>query len=306
MEKIKKILLLFCFIGIAGSVAKAQSTKTTVTHHQLSFQVDNDALAFTHFDRYYTNGLFLGYAYSRDDQNRIKLTLAQQIFTPERYTSDDIQTYDRPYAGVLYGKFDYQRLSARGWWQGGLLLGKIGPGSKAEDLQVWYHQLFGFPQPRGWQYQIENSALMNVDVQAGWNAVKGRRVDFWLFSRASVGNFDRSISLSPALRFGSYLPGSQGMISGNRLGSSTKREIYGQLGAEYKRVFWNATLQGTGKGDYNNPNLMVPVALRQEYYAEFVYSVQRIGIKYRFSYRTRETQQAEGQLLGRLSFGYAF
>ncbi|QDH77803.1 lipid A deacylase LpxR family protein [Echinicola soli] len=306
MKKLKIIFFFLCFLSLIASFSFGQTDTGAIRKHQFSLRVDNDALAFSHFDRYYTNGVFFGYSHYLSKKGRLNVTISQQIYTPERYTSNDIRIYDRPYAGVLYGEVGYQRFINRGWLSGNLLFGKIGPGSKAEDVQVWYHTLFGFPQPRGWKYQIQSGALANVKLEGAVNVFREGKVDFWLQPRIALGNYDRSLGITPSFRIGKFNRAPESFIAGSRVGKAGKRELYFQGGASFRRVYWNATLQGTKKSFAFDLATMDPIRNVNEFFGQLVLAYPKVGFAYRFFYRTQETSLAEGQFLGSMYFYYTF
>ncbi len=274
--------------------------------HQVWVRADNDALAFTHFDRYYTHGMFLGYNYQASVQHRFNFLLGQKIYTPELYTVDQVEYYDRPYAGVLFGKGGYQYLFQNGWVAGNVLLGKIGPGSRAEELQTWYHRLLGFPEPGGWDSQIENGKLTNLDIEGYYRLLNAGKVDFWLSSRAAWGNYEQSVSFSPSVRMGKYQKVAHSHITGSRAGSQGGRETYVQLGADFKRMFWNATVQGADMSPSTSSSGMDPTKHVNRYFLNLVLAYPRLGFSYSFYYQTRETPESKGQLIGSLGFSYLF
>ncbi|WP_246581430.1 lipid A deacylase LpxR family protein [Echinicola shivajiensis] len=302
--KLALVILLFLFLPV--TIVSAQKAVDVVKKHEVFLQLDNDAFAFSRFDRYYTNGLFVGYNYLLNERSRLKFKLSQQIFTPQRYTRTELKYYDRPYAGVLFGTGSFQYFIKKAWFEGEVLLGKIGPGSKAEEVQVWYHNVFGFPQPRGWHYQIRSGGLFNLKMNSAYNLLATKNFDFWLNGSAAFGNYDRSLQLGPSLRLGKLLPGEQSYISGSRLGGNGGKEFYLQMGALFKRVYWNATLQGTDNTSKWNLVTMEPTRLVNEYFVEMVLGFPRFGFSYRIFYRSRETQTAGGQYLGSLKFSYLF
>ncbi|WP_186754381.1 lipid A deacylase LpxR family protein [Echinicola salinicaeni] len=302
----KLALVILSFLFFSVPIVNAQKAADVINKHEVFLQFDNDAFAFSRFDRYYTNGLFVGYNYLLNERSRLKFNLSQQIFTPQKYTRTELKYYDRPYAGVLYGAGSFQYFVKKAWFEGELMLGKIGPGSKAEDVQVWYHQIFGFPEPKGWRYQIQSGGLINLKVKSAYNLIATKRFDFWLNGSAALGNYDRSLQLGPSIRLGKFLPGEQSYISGSRLGAKGDKEFYLHMGTLFKRVYWNATLQGTDHVSKWNLVTMDPKRLVNEFFAELVLGYPRFGFSYRFFYRTRETQTASGQYLGSLRFSYLF
>ncbi len=185
MNKPNKVCLIGFLLLWSFYRAKGQEDIPLVKRHQVFLQMDNDAFAFTHYDRYYTHGMQLGYAFQMTSQSRLKASFSHQIYTPEYYTAKSSKFYDRPFAGVFYGKVGYQWIKKAGWLEGNILLGRVGPGAKAKEVQTWYHTLLGFPQPQGWNSQIKSGRLANIDVSGAYGMDRGGHFDFWLASNFS-------------------------------------------------------------------------------------------------------------------------
>lgn len=88
---------------------------------------------------------------------RASLSIGQNIYTPENTATAQLLPGDRPYAGWLYlgfglvanqGSTRYDKLQ--------LEVGMVGPCSLAEDVQTFWHSLFGLSVPKGWDNQLDN------------------------------------------------------------------------------------------------------------------------------------------------------
>lgn len=148
--------------------------QTKLRTREVSLTNENDVYLFQNIDRYYSNGIFLNYrfvpnVYLNDSVQRKRIFdigIAQKFWTPQNLTLADPEDYDRPYAGMLNVSLrmadfrnDKSRLSY------GLDFGVIGKASGAQAFQEWYHKVFGFPQPLGWEYQVPNTLILDLKFE---------------------------------------------------------------------------------------------------------------------------------------------
>lgn len=157
----------------------------------LSITLENDI--FTGSDNNYSNGAGVSWATNEagtydessfirnwidtwsslpfvgDEQQRnyASWTFGQEIFTP-----DDIQTPtppldDQPYAGVLFLDNTIISRSERWGHAWNLRLGVVGPSSLAGDTQEQAHKIFGADEPLGWDAQLPDGPVINVDYTIG-------------------------------------------------------------------------------------------------------------------------------------------
>jgi hypothetical protein len=145
--------------------------------------VQND-MFFGGTDRHYTNGLFLatlgGPGEGPESVRRLArealpdLTRGRQVLLggaigQEIYTPEDIERVvpdpaDRPYAGWTFARFSLVAATPPTGASGDaetidrfdLDLGVVGPASLAADTQQWWHETWGFREPRGWGRQLRN------------------------------------------------------------------------------------------------------------------------------------------------------
>ncbi len=135
-------------------------------------------------DRYYTNGLRLGWTSGTDQvpgflanfgrfvwgdgRQRIAFDLSQQIYTPADTQLVIPNPNDRPYAGVLLGNFSLLSDTDNTRSVLGLSLGVVGPGSGGEALQNSFHNLIGQTHDLGWAFQIQNTPAYQVFGERTW------------------------------------------------------------------------------------------------------------------------------------------
>lgn len=186
-------------------------------------------------DRHYTQGIKLSYFYEdgflplgsrwlydtlpapgfTKEVGKLGYSIGQNIYTPADLTIAALQPLDRPYAGWLYFGATLER---RGHTpsglpaveQFGLQLGVIGPGSLAEDAQVWVHETRDFIIPRGWDHQLGNEPGLRLTY---WRAVRlpvlergDFGIDFSPHAGLSLGNVETSARFGGRLRMGLHLP----------------------------------------------------------------------------------------------------
>lgn len=135
-------------------------------------------------DRYYTNGLRLGWtsgtdvvpdalermgrALWGDGQFRISFDLTQQIYTPADTEVRVPPPGDRPYAGVLLGNFGLMQDTTITRSVVGLSLGMLGPAALGEEVQNGFHSLIGQGHVKGWDTQLRDEPVFELLSERTW------------------------------------------------------------------------------------------------------------------------------------------
>jgi lipid A 3-O-deacylase len=135
------------------------------------------------------------------------------IFTPEDIEKETLIRDDRPYAGWAYGGLIFQQRGTNAYGSGvietfRLQAGVVGPDSQADDIQIWWHRVFGFQRPNGWRHQLRNE----LGVQFGYD-----RRQLYKFGGAwsaqflpeaglALGNVRTDAHLGGMVRFGYNVP----------------------------------------------------------------------------------------------------
>jgi lipid A 3-O-deacylase len=181
---------------LAAPCARSQSLPPADPSAIWTLQDENSSISSSNLtDRYYVNGLRLGYTSPTDEipdfaaqmghsawgdgRQRISVDLSQSIFTPADTVSKPPPTSDRPYAGVLTA--DFQLLQDTDAWRSfaGLQLGIVGPGAGAEEVQNGFHSVFGQGKTLGWNYyQIHNEPLIELMTGRIWRVPIAQFGDF--------------------------------------------------------------------------------------------------------------------------------
>lgn len=194
-----------------------------------NWNIDNDIFLT---DRFYTSGV--EFEIELEDENiynldgekiddtyedkkvqyTIRRYVGQKIYSPSEieWGLEDIDKYERPYAGLFYGGYRREKYIDDGsYWKYDFLIGMTGDGSFGELYQKNYHKLIGSPDPLGWDSQIDESFVFDfsVDYSPGVNIVyEGNdyyRGDCRYILNAKVGTLYIGGSSGVRLRFGRLL-----------------------------------------------------------------------------------------------------
>ncbi|WP_461451776.1 lipid A deacylase LpxR family protein [Mucilaginibacter sp.] len=254
-------LLLATIILLLGSFNLFAQTHS----NEIGVETDNDSYLARGSDRYYTDGIFIYFRHALAVDSNSKLQnkvlgfeAGQKIFNPQSGTialypggPDNPGYIDRPFAAYLYAgstlNFLYNdesnlKLSAQ--------LGMIGPDAYGKQVQTWVHKTFGFYHPSGWEYQIDNNAVLNLSAE--YNRLL-TRVDFFDVSLISYGNLGNGFSgagAGPLLRFGLFnqlfnsISTQSTAIKKNKTTPLHKRELFAYYKPQFNWVAYDATIQG--------------------------------------------------------------
>ena len=155
-----------------------------------TLQDENSSISTSNLtDRYYTNGLRLGWTSGNtivpdalqqlgealwgDGQRRISFDLTQQIYTPDDTSAIVPPHGDRPYAGLLLGNFGLTQDTGDRRTMVGLSLGLVGPGAGGETVQDWFHHLIGQGVDNGWGSQLRNEPVFEFYSEGTWRLNTG-------------------------------------------------------------------------------------------------------------------------------------
>jgi len=177
--------ILFLLMQL-GSIRKGYEQENT-KQQLLRIYEDNDFLNIRGkgTDDAYTNGTRFDYFYTKKNPSQFVVDryipkagdsavnifgwgIMQIMITPQDITKTEYQPDDYPYSGALFathtlysynpaGKYDFQTE---------LILGMMGPASFAEQTQIFIHQLINYKRPMGWDNQLGNDPLININFTA--------------------------------------------------------------------------------------------------------------------------------------------
>jgi hypothetical protein len=292
------LISLFIVAFTSDSLGQSQekiSGKSAFYKHQIELRHDNDFWIST--DRYYTTGTFIEYrnlltdAFSEDSKKQITFGLQHFFYTPTNLTSNNIEDFDRPYAGYLgltVGNIYTNKSQVIDFT---IAIGVTGPISMAEDFQNLFHSGAGIGRPTAWTSQIENSVHFNLYVSyvKEWLLIpRPFSVYAALTPKVAAGTTHIYIDQGFKFYFGRRNPLTQSMAY-NQLGTYEK-EFFFSVNFCYRYVDHNAFLEGHLIGD----NSEYLVEARKELYLfgiEGYYRIRRNDFKIGYQYITPEAQR---------------
>ena len=150
-----------------------------------TLQGDNTSISTAKLtDRYYVNGLSLGWASPTDQvpglmaalgnalwgdgQQRIGFLLSQQMYTPASTQLTIPDPRDRSYAGLPMANSSLLSDTDRSRSVLMLSIGLAGPGAGAEDLQNGFHSLIGQQIVKDWDSQIPDTPAAELLSGRTW------------------------------------------------------------------------------------------------------------------------------------------
>jgi len=170
-----------------ASLAPAQQAPSTADPNAtFTLQDENASISSGRLtDRYYVNGLRLGYTsgtdgvpdfltgvghavWGSDGSQRFGFDLSQQIFTPADTQATQPPATDRPYAGILMGTFSLFQDTPTSRGMLSLGLGVVGPWALAEQVQNGFHDVIGQGHTNGWHYQLANEPAAELISARTW------------------------------------------------------------------------------------------------------------------------------------------
>lgn len=304
----------------------------------LSLALENDLFG-AGTDRHYTHGTEINYVsdtyqpawlkafasgigfHDDGDELRFAWSLGQQMYTPSDLRRTDLIVDDRPYAGWLYtsiGLTSDSRLAAER--DGGvrtidrieLIVGIVGPDSRAEDTQRALHKVFDSEEPRGWDNQLRNEATVDLQYQREWIVpLIGNHVDVVPRVGLSLGSSQRHAGTGFTLRVGSGLDADAGpplirpIATGSHYFKPSQR-FYWYLfaGAHGRYVDYNIFLDGNTDGDSHSVEAEEWVG---EVQAGLVMGIENWRLTLTEIYRSREFEgQDEPDEFGSVALSYRF
>lgn len=181
--------------------------------HIVELELDNDVPIS---DNFYTSGMYWRYTNvdnrNIDDDKMIwyNFVAGQKIYTPVdiTLTLDDIEEYERPYAGWLYFGVEKEEIfKNKSRIEYEAHVGFVGKYSLAEQTQKIVHDITTSDRPEGWDSQIEE--IFGIQLAAKYyhknffrEYQEGRSSEGFFTMRAEFGNIFMNFSFSQILKYG--------------------------------------------------------------------------------------------------------
>ncbi|MHC1776218.1 MAG: lipid A deacylase LpxR family protein [Lentimicrobium sp.] len=287
-------------------------------------EFDNDM--FSNTDRYYTNGVVLGYTAPaltswqvnrlmiRHNHNSVvhsSISLHHGMFTPLTTKEAPTLANDRPYASALFIRYsqvseDEQaeiRLSSA------IDAGVIGEVALGQMLQRSVHA--GIPsndEPLGWETQIKNDLVLNYSADIQKQLVKSRHNEVYAEGSAMLGTLYTRATMGVNAVIGVYRPGLTPLPADySQISANSSPWQYGARGGlELRMVVYDATLQG-GMFNKNNVYALKPDEIERLvaaiHFGLFV-SYQKFGLSVSQYYLSPEFEEGGQHFWGQIGLQF--
>jgi hypothetical protein len=203
--------------------AQSEQKDSVTLKRAFRLVIDNDVFTSFERDQYYTSGLF-GYFRkvknnSLDKRKIHGFGISQRIYTPFKLSWENIDDFDRPYAGLVSIIFTQEWYSAKRYsgmtYEGGIL----GPASMTAPIHQSWHNILGLIYPEGWEYQIGNAAIINLHATHARSIMESSRLDVISESNLSLGTIYNQLRQEFVLRLGNIKSINQSVLYNGNLGT---------------------------------------------------------------------------------------
>lgn len=320
-EKMKKIQLSnlifdwrtpFCllFFSLQSIFIQAQTeVSDTLYNRSIGLQIDNDAFLAT--DAYYTAGIELEYrhlvkenswlhsAFGKPDN---KLTLAYcygfKMFTPFEISEEAFNEgrQDRPFAGIQYinSTLSYFPKLYKGH-EYSILFGTVGERAGMDNLQRWFHRVANTLLPFGWENQIRNEWVIDLQYKYWHEISLGKAASIIGESTLRAGTAQSYINQDLLIRAGTFSPLQYTAFGGSRLGKNSdmiSKEDYAFFGLGFTYVLHNIFIEGSL---FDNPSPFTAEAHEWLFSQQFGFQYTYKKTAYRFVLRHLSTEVIGGK-----------
>lgn len=307
------VLACFCFLfaGYGQEDEVPSFPEDPFYDQQFELREDNDFLHFT--DRYYSTGTWLGLRkmtqQGTDSTQSLHYSfyLLQEIFTPSDLLEENINSFERPYAGFLGIQNEFAVASTRRLLDFKFLMGIAGPWSGAEKVQSLFHSTAAEDsRVATWEEQLANSFHVNAyfNYVREWECFSNPfSVHFALSPSVAFGSRDAYLQNDLVFYFGNRKPMNQS-IAYKQMGS-LDRELFFAVRLGYRYLFHDGMIEGNWMGDRS-------VFTVEPYHQLFLYNFEmyyrwgRNDFKLTYNFETPRTPKADPHLYVSLSYSRSY
>lgn len=288
---------------------------------------DNDLFVLPETDQHYTQGVHFALMWPDDDVpfasrplswsrplmrgepiRKFGFEIGQDIYTPVKTASTQLQHNDRPYAGWLYiGFLREDRLSP----EHGIPmldryevhLGVIGPLSLGGDAQNWWHDVVRDEEANGWHNQLKNEPGILLRLDRKWRIMDlggddDLHIQMLPHAGMALGNVETSARLGTMMRLGYHIPDEFGPVIPPTFGWY----VFSDFGA--RAVLHNAFFDGNlYQGSHHVAKEPVVIELR----GGIAFEIGSSEISYTYVYVNKEFKvQDKHDAYGSFNYTYRF
>lgn len=316
-----KNLFLYALI----SIPLTANSQTKTFKNEFGFRSDNDSYLAYGQDRYYTNGLFITYR-SSFNQNKIKnkklnkliweIEGGQKMYNAQSGSIKDINLVDRPFAAYLYAGAAFNFLyNSENNLKISIEAGTIGKSAKGKEAQELLHKAIGFYEINGWEWQVKNETGINTSLEYNYllDRSKSDKTDFTLNSNVTLGNTFAGLGAGITFRAGTInklfnSASSQSRIS-NAAGTQTgvEKEFFFYAKPMLQYIAYDATIQGGLFRNDKGPVVYDIKSLVFSQQAGLMYAKNRWTVDFSVLFKSREVKsKARPHQYGSVALYYKF
>jgi len=295
-------------------------------HHRFWLMFDNDI--FSNTDRYYTNGVVIGYSapgmvnlpvnrlmlsLRRNSVVHASISLHHAMFTPFTTKTPPILIDDRPYASSLFLRYSQTSDDALSGIRvtSSIDAGVIGDAALGRYFQKSVHATVPTnDEPMGWETQIRNDLVLNYSVNLQKQLLKNKNAEIYAHGEATLGTLQTRAGMGINAIAGLFIPGITRLpMDYSELQQVQRDWQYGiRGGLEFRLIGYDATLQG---GVFNNDNIY---ALKPEEIERMVAAMhlgifaryRKLGISISQYYLSPEFKEGKQHFWGQIGLEYGW
>ena len=269
MKKIYKTFLLVLFMSFTNKEF-AQSKESKEPTSLFRVYEDNDFLNINGHgtDKSYSDGTRLDLFYQKKNKSHFFLdkimpmagdssnniygwSLMQIMVTPNDISAKKYQPNDYAYAGALFALHSLYSYNAQKKYsfQTEFLAGVRGPASFGKQVQKGFHGLINYQKPMGWDNQLRNMPLININFTAEKQFLSvGNFMEINGGILVRAGSLMDGVFMYPMIRIGQMSPYFDGYInqfgSFKREGKRVKTQYYLVFKPIASYIAYDALFQG--------------------------------------------------------------
>ncbi len=172
------LLLLFFTLGLFANGWNLKNIMLT-TENDADFRTDRD----------YTYGSEISVLFKKKRDDYISFSIAHQMFTPKDFNKEDVDfSKERPYAGYMYLGMGLHGVTKNILESFNFQLGFVGPSTKMDRVQKIIHDIIGSPEPTGWDDQIKDELILQINYERRWYFDIDERSSIIYYAGGNFGN----------------------------------------------------------------------------------------------------------------------
>lgn len=243
--------LRFLLTFVVGLSVHFKSFSQQLKSNFISVQSDNDVYLLTSQDRYYTNGLILGFekplSYSVRHTDLLSVELGHQLFNGSSYYIEGERFWDRPSTGRIFLNGRFQRVQqSELLWRVKTEVAVVGKAAKGKEVQTFVHELLDMYEVDSWESQLNSAFGVDLELEVMKPLWRSSANIFELAAGGAArgGMSFTNLSAQLFMRVGSLADYHSSHFVGNGGLFDAATEYYFFYSLSYKHQFYNETVQG--------------------------------------------------------------